>query len=73
MKSLCQKAGVKYFRFHPIRHAGASLMESINIPISDIQALLGHESRKTTEIYIHSMNEKQKDVIALFETAQMSK
>ena len=27
MRSLCQKAGVKYFRFHALRHAGASIME----------------------------------------------
>ena len=48
---LCQKAGVRYFRFHPIRHAGATLMENINIPIVHIQEILGHENRKTTEAY----------------------
>ena len=36
MKSLCQKAGVRYFRFHPLRHAGASIMDSVNIPLAEI-------------------------------------
>jgi len=54
MKALCTKAGVPYFRFHALRHAGASLMDSINVPIGAIQKILGHENRKTTEIYLHS-------------------
>ena len=51
MRTLCKKAGVPYFRFHPLRHSGASLMESNNVPVSSIQTLLGHESRLTTEVY----------------------
>ena len=55
MKTLCEKAGVKYFRYHPFRHFGASLLEAVNTPISDIQKILGHEKRTTTEIYLHSI------------------
>ncbi|MDK9709299.1 MAG: tyrosine-type recombinase/integrase [Desulforhopalus sp.] len=64
MRSLCQKAGVKYFRFHPLRHAGASFMESIGVPISHIQEILGHNNRKTTEGYIHSLGNNK---VAAFE------
>ncbi|WP_217907617.1 tyrosine-type recombinase/integrase [Desulfosediminicola ganghwensis] len=53
MRSLCEKAGVKYFRFHPLRHAGASLMENINIPVTHIQEILGHENRKTGKLQKH--------------------
>lgn len=70
MKSLCEKAGVKYFRFHPLRHAGASFMESLGIPISHIQELLGHENRKTTEGYIHSLGNNKIEAIDKFEKAR---
>jgi integrase len=70
MHSLCKKAGVKYFRFHPLRHAGASLLESINTPITEIQGILGHENRKTTEGYIHSMDVTRIDVIRRYEQAR---
>ena len=67
MKTLCNKAKVPYFRFHPIRHACASFMDSINIPISSIQNILGHENRKTTEIYIHSSEEIKNFAINVYE------
>ncbi len=70
MKSLCDKAEVKYFRFHPLRHAGASFMESIGIPISHIQELLGHENRKTTEGYIHSLGNNKIEAIEKFQQAR---
>lgn len=70
MKSLCTKAGVPYFRFHALRHAGASLMDSINTPIGTIQKILGHENRKTTEIYLHSFNETEKQAIRDYEAAR---
>ena len=63
-------ANVPYFRFHPIRHSGASLMDKLNIPISSIQEILGHENRKTTEIYIHSNDSNKKNAMILYEQAQ---
>ncbi|MBF0230076.1 MAG: site-specific integrase [Desulfamplus sp.] len=54
MTTLCKKAGVKYFRFHPLRHFGASILEKEGLPIKTIQELLGHANRATTEIYLHS-------------------
>ncbi len=69
MKTLCAKAGVPYFRFHPLRHSGASVMERNNVPVSSIQKLLGHESRLTTEIYLHSLGESEKEAMAIFERA----
>ncbi len=70
MKRLCEKAGVRYFRFHPIRHSGASIMDGNGVPLGAIQRILGHENRKTTEIYLHSMGDSERDAIRVFEQAR---
>ncbi|MBT3805639.1 MAG: tyrosine-type recombinase/integrase [Desulfobacula sp.] len=67
MKILCKHAGVKYFRYHPLRHFGASLLDHQNVPIGDIQRILGHENRKTTEIYLHSIGNSQKDAMDILD------
>lgn len=54
MKTLCKKAGVKYFRFHPLRHFGASVLLKEGVDRKTIQELLGHANIKTTDIYLHS-------------------
>lgn len=69
MRILCQKAGVKYFRFHALRHFGASVMDSINEPIGHIQRILGHENRTTTEIYLHSIGEGERQAMDRYEQA----
>lgn len=70
MKTLCKKAGVRYFRFHAIRHSGASVMDDQNVPLGAIQRILGHENRKTTEIYLHSMGRTEREAMAVFEQSR---
>ncbi len=61
MTTLCNKAGVKYFRYHALRHFGASMLDHDNVPIgTTVQRILGHENRLTTEIYLHSMGEGER-------------
>ena len=67
MKTLCRKAGVRYFRFHPLRHLGASILDCANVNIGSIQRILGHENRSTTEIYLHSIGEAERDAMRVFE------
>ena len=67
MKTACRKADVRYFRFHPLRHSGASLLDQNKVPIGSIQRLLGHESRTTTEIYLHSLGDSEQEAIRLLE------
>jgi len=70
MKTLCRKADVKYFRYHALRHFGASLMDNSNVPIGSIQRILGHENRTTTEIYLHSISEAERAAMDIYEQAQ---
>lgn len=67
MKSLCKKAGVKYFRYHPLRHYGASVLDHARVPIGSIQKILGHEKRTTTELYIQSINEADVEAMETYE------
>ena len=67
MKRLCKNAGLPYFRFHSLRHSGASLMDDANVPIGSIQRILGHENRKTTEIYLHGLGESDRRAMAIYE------
>jgi integrase len=70
MRTLCKKAGVRYFRFHALRHAGASMMNAANVPVGLIQRVLGHEHRTTTEIYIHSDSELERQAMVMYEQAR---
>jgi integrase len=73
MAKLCAKAGVQYFRYHALRHSGASLLENLNVPIGTIQRILGHENRTTTEIYLHSMDGSERLAINALEVGLFSK
>jgi integrase len=67
MRTLCNKVCVRYFRFHALRHFGASLLDTANIPIGSIQRILGHENRQTTEIYLHSIGSSEIDAVKVFD------
>jgi integrase len=67
MNTLCRKAGVKYFRFHALRHFGASTLDSANVNIGAIQRILGHENRTTTEIYLHSIGNMEREAMNIFD------
>lgn len=69
LKTLCEKAGVKRFSYHSLRHSGASIMANLNVPIGAIQNILGHENRITTEIYLHSIGNTEKEAISAYEKA----
>ncbi len=71
MKTLCLDAGVRHFGFHAMRHAGASMMDMINVPIGAIQRVLGHENRTTTEIYLHSIGDVERLAMHTFEQARI--
>jgi integrase len=67
MTTLCKKAGVRYFRYHALRHFGASTLENAGVNISSIQRILGHENRTTTEIYLHSIGDPERVAMDVYE------
>jgi len=69
MPGLCKKAGVRYFNFHALRHSGASVMDNSGVPIGSIQRILGHEQRSTTEVYLQSIGNSERQAMAVFEEA----
>lgn len=63
MRTLCTKTKVKYFRFHAFRHLTASILDDLGVPIGVIQRILGHQNRRTTEIYLHSVGEAEREAM----------
>ncbi len=68
MKNLCQKASVKPFGFHAIRHHVASVInDSGKASMKQIQVLLRHRRQSTTEIYLHSIGEGIRQAILILD------
>ncbi len=55
MKRLCEKADVKPFGFHAMRHLTASILYQNGEPVSVIQAVLRHKSPNTTTRYLRTL------------------
>ena len=43
-----------------MRHLTASVLDDMGTPIGIIQRILGHQNRKTTEIYLHSVGDAER-------------
>jgi integrase len=55
MRRLCDKAKVKRFGFHAIRHLTASCLYKQGCSVGVIQAILRHKSPSTTEHYLKTL------------------
>ena len=52
--------GLKPIRFHDLRHAFASIANSVGVPMSEISATMGHSNQGVTEmVYTHDFAEKR--------------
>lgn len=66
MARLCQKAGIKPFGFHSLRHYVASVLaDKDKVSSKTIQRILRHESVHTTERYIQNLNDDLKNTLDL--------
>ncbi len=55
LKNKCRAAKVHGFTYHSLRHFAALTMDREGIPLTDIQAVLGHGRATTTDIYLSSI------------------
>ena len=42
-------------------------MDNNNVPLGAIQRILGHENRSTTEIYLHSIGNTERQAMNVYE------
>lgn len=64
MDRLCDKANVKPFGFHAIRHLTASILYNRGYEVAIIQLILRHKSPSTTEAYLKTLGlEKARDAL----------
>ncbi len=47
-------AGLRPLRFHDLRHTYGSLLAGAGVPVTDIQAAMGHADVQTTARYLHA-------------------
>jgi len=65
LKKLTEKAGInKKVTPHKLRHTYATRLLENDVQLIDIQALLGHESIATTQIYTHAGHERLSKLVA---------
>lgn len=70
MARLCAKAGVRYFRYHPLRHQGASVMDHVGTPLGSVQRVLGHADRRTTQHYVHGVDVAERQAMEEYEAGR---
>ncbi len=70
LKELCEKAKIKPFTFHAIRHYSATRAQNKRANIRGIQAMLGHENIKTTSIYLQTLDETMRSVAETLRTSK---
>lgn len=64
-RKILERAKIKDFRFHDLRHTFASHLVMNGADLATVQALLGHSDIRTTMIYAHLSQDHKKKAIDL--------
>ncbi len=64
-----QEGWCQILKLSPTPSSGASVMDSLGVPIGSIQRILGHQQRRTTENYLQSIGDSERHAMAVFEEA----
>lgn len=63
MQDLCNRFGIRYIKFHGLRHTHASMLFASGANMKEVQERLGHARIETTmNIYTHITDESKSDV-----------
>ena len=65
--SAVERAGIKGFRFHDLRHTFAGWLTMRGRPLKEVQELLGHKAIRMTERYSHLAPERLRNAVARLE------
>ncbi len=63
----CERAGIRDFRIHDLRHTCAAWLVSAGVPLAEVRDLLGHQSIQMTERYAHLAPENVRAAVARLE------
>ena len=63
-----KRAGLEHKKFHALRHTSATLLLSNGTNIKNVATRLGHAQLKTTNRYVHAVEEAEKQAANTFET-----
>lgn len=62
-ETVVQRAGLKDFRFHDIRHTTASYLTMDGVSTREVAEILGHKSLQTTKRYSHLGNAHKRTLV----------
>ncbi len=64
IRKYTKEAGIRRITPHVLRHSFATEMYSRGVPFSAIQAMLGHENKAETALYIHVTDQMKQQGLA---------
>jgi integrase len=57
-----KKAGLPVVHFHDLRHTGNNLTATAGANLRELMARMGHSSTRAALIYLHSTDERQREI-----------